>query len=305
MTSESRSFRLRSLLRDDLARVAVLAGSHLAPLETTPEHLDANLFADPGADDALRQVATIDNAIVGVACATVRRHLGGRVRGFVKLLSVSPEHRGTGIGSALLVRLEDALRRRGASDVEIDGAAPYYLLPGLPVDAVDALAFLTRRGWKQVDERRSMTAPLKGFERIDPNAEEIVAAGIVARRARREDAPAVTRDIGAAFSADWAVEIEASLRQQPPGTHIAVSGDRVVAFACAGLWGRNAFGPMGTVAEFEGRGLGRRLLGRALSDLARTGAGDAVIAWIGPERFYARAASARSTLRYRVLRRGI
>jgi predicted N-acetyltransferase YhbS len=48
------------------------------------------------------------------------------------------------------------------------------------------------------------------------------------------------------------------------------------------------FGPMGTAAAFEGRGIGRVLLRRALGDLRAAGHRTAVIPWAGPVGFYRR-----------------
>ena len=90
-----------------------------------------------------------------------------------------------------------------------------------------------------------------------------------------------------------------------PGVHLALdaTGADLAGFACAGLWGRNAFGPMGTVDEKQGRGIGGVLLLRCLLDLRDCGEKDAVISWIGPERFYERRCAAETTLRYVALRK--
>jgi GNAT superfamily N-acetyltransferase len=294
---------LRPLLRADLPALLWLAREAAPALDLTRHDLEWSFFHDPRGRSELTLAALAGGRVAGLGCAVPDR--SRRPEGaYVKLLAVAPRWRRRGIGSALLDALEDGLRPLGARWVELDGAAPVYLQPGVPTDAGAALSFFRRRGYEPFEARRSLTAPLDSVRPEDAaRIAALEAEGYVVRRAKRCDEAAVCSAIAAAFSEAWAAEVAFSLRRRGASTHLAFAGGRFAAFATAGLWARNAFGPMGTVPEHAGRGLGRVLLGRCLDDLRRAGARQALIAWVGPEEFYRRWAGAKGILRYTAFRK--
>jgi predicted N-acetyltransferase YhbS len=269
------------------------------------EDLERNLLADPGGGPDLALAAARGDRLVGLAAAAVRSG-DGALAGHIKVISVDPSLRRLGLGSALFERLEGSLRRRGVKNLLTDGAAPIYLQPGVPEAAAAARAFFEARGFRELEKRRSMTArpaalgpPPRGLEQA------LARDGYLVRRGRPRDARRLEREIAAVFPPAWAHEVSCSLDRSPPGTHLAFHQGRLAAFATAGLWARNAFGPMATLEEHAGRGLGELLLRRCFHDLAGQGAAVVVISWVGPETFYRRVAAAETTLRYFALEKSL
>ncbi|MBI4601389.1 MAG: GNAT family N-acetyltransferase [Planctomycetes bacterium] len=293
--------RLRDLERSDLESVLELVRPEVPELVLEPDDLRANLFEDPGADRGTHLAAEEGCRLAGVACGVLRGGPGGT--GHLKLLVVEPSRRRRGTGSLLHDELVRRLAGRGAARVATDGAAPVYLLPGLPERAAGGRRFLERRGYRAVEERASLTADLRGLDLETGPLEARLGPGFAVRRAAPADRDLLDREVAGLFSSDWAFEAVASLRRARPGVHLALHEGRLAGFAAAGVWARNAFGPMGTAPAFEGRGIGEILLKRCLRDLRDAGQRTATIAWIGPEEFYRRKAGAETTLRYVVMER--
>ncbi|MBC7559591.1 MAG: GNAT family N-acetyltransferase [Dermatophilaceae bacterium] len=111
---------MRTAERDDvpaiLGLVHELALYEKAPeaVEATPGHFRAALFPQAGAPTAFAHVAVVDGTVVGVAIwyVTFSTWLG---RGGIWLedLYVSPEHRGSGLGKAMLAMLAAVCAARG------------------------------------------------------------------------------------------------------------------------------------------------------------------------------------------------
>ncbi len=293
----ARELHLRTLDPADIPAVLRLVRPELEELVLGEEDLRRNLFEDPDACADLNLGAFEGGNLAGVACGVVRAETG-----FIKLLVVEPARRREGLGGRLLTELELRLAQRGAARAQTDGAAPVYLLPGLPVRCAEGRRFLDGRGYREVEARASMTAGLKGLD-LEAREKEVslAAGGILVRRASERDANLIVGQIESLFSPEWAVEVGFSLRRAVPGTHIALAGDRLAGFASAGVWARNAFGPMGTNPAHEGKGIGEVLLKRCLADLRDAGQDSALISWIGPEDFYRRKVGAETTHRYVVL----
>jgi len=304
------SIDVRALTSDDLDAALPLVREAVPALVLDRELLDANLLGDPGALAELALAAFDSGELGGIACATTRIcpspecPASRSLRGHLKVIAVRRQSARRGVGSLLLRLVETRLAALGARTVETDGAAPVYLQPGVPDSATSALAFFAKAGYHLLEARQSMSVDLARVD-VDTSALEsrLAQEAIILRRAVPADLPRVTGAIAASFSADWAEEVARSIERRAPGTWLAVraSDGELAAFACAGLWARNAFGPMGTRDGFLGRGLGTVLVRRCLADLRAAGARTAVISWVGPERFYRRVAGAETTLRFRAL----
>jgi predicted N-acetyltransferase YhbS len=301
---------VRTLQREDLSAVLPLAREAVPALRLDEELLDEILLRDTDAPDNLTLAACDDGQLVGVACAVIRVGESSlrESRGHVKLLATLPQRRREGIGSMLLSLLESRLVELGATTIETDGASPRYLQPGLPITATAAQALFEKNGYELIEKRVSMTASLDDLD-LDASSgvETLASGGIVVRRATSSDARSVCERIQARFSSIWANEVAVSIARSRPGVHLALdaASAQLAGFACSGLWARNAFGPMGTVDEMTGRGIGGVLLSRCLLDLRQRGERNAVIPWVGPERFYQRRCGAEITLKYLVLCRDL
>lgn len=251
---------------------------------------------------------------------------------WLRLLAVHPDHRGHGLGTALLHAAEQRIIRhitrstprqtpRAAlpAGATANASAPVirvldqpgnYLAPGVDLRNAEAIAWLERRGYEQHGQRTNLLVSLRGNPRVEPaHARALVAAcpDYDLRRAGSADRPALLAMIEDAFGAGWAFEAGRAMDRDPPGVHLAVHRHSRDIAAFAAHDGNNRglgwFGPTGTREEHRGRGLGAALLVACLLDVAATGREICEIAWIGPRNFYDRTVGIAGERCFAVMRR--
>jgi mycothiol synthase len=129
---------------DDAEAHAVIAKAFAeidGDLPLSLEQWRTRTLARPGFDASLSHVAEADGAVVGAAMCEVWDEEGA---GFVTELAVAGEHRGRGLGRALLLASVGAFRARGLSRAELGvhagnrtGVALYESVGMRPVFVVD------------------------------------------------------------------------------------------------------------------------------------------------------------------------
>jgi GNAT superfamily N-acetyltransferase len=226
--------------------------------------------------------------LVGVAAVSAR---------WLRLLAVHPAHRGRGAGSRLLAEAE----ARAPGRLRTGDQPGNYLAPGIDARDEDTIGWLERRGYARAGENENLAVPLLGNPRVSAHG-RAAPAGYEVRRATHADADTLARFAGG-FGKAWAFEAARALDNDPPGVHLALHGGGIVAFACrdGNNRGLGWFGPAGTAEAHRGKGLGEALLVPCLVDIAAAGHAEAVIAWIGPRKFYEDKVGARGDRRFVVL----
>lgn len=235
---------------------------------------------------------------------------------FIKLLAVRPDAQRRGIGTALFAAARARIRAGAAGPpprLRIGDHPGNYLSPGVDECYPAAHAFFRARGLAEVARCLNLRAPLHDNplctkERAHHLHAAATAHGYTLQRARAEDVAGLLAMVAAEFSPVWADEVARALGPElggaaaahtprlPEGAavHLALSPDGApVAFAAhdGNNRGLGWFGPMGTLPAHRGRGLGEALVLSCLADVgARPDGG--VIAWVGPEAFYARTCGA-------------
>ena len=237
---------------------------------------------------------------------------------WIKLLAVRKAVQRQGLGTQLLLKAQENL----AADLPVGAARPRlsvgdhpgnYLSPGLDERYQAAQAFLLARGFVASQRYLNLRAPLDGnplisSERVFTLCTAAEKDGYTLRRAGAEDATALLSMIERSFAPVWAYEVARALGPQlggeaaahtpelPEGAAVHVAYDRSdapVAFAAhdGNNRGLGWFGPMGTLEDHRGHGLGEALLLRCLMDVRQRPEGG-VIAWVGPASFYTRTCGA-------------
>ena len=105
---------------------------------------DEKLFGDGPSGPPRAFGAWIADELVGVASVAADR---------IRVLAVVPEARGRGVGSALLLRCEQAGREAGVARLRTLDQPGNYLAPGIDESNVDTIAWLERRGWARSASR--------------------------------------------------------------------------------------------------------------------------------------------------------
>jgi GNAT superfamily N-acetyltransferase len=94
------------------------------------------------------------------------------------------------------------------------------------------------------------------------------------------------------YSEFWASETDIAFTRSPVSCYVAQSGTTLVGFACYDTSALGYFGPTGVIESFQKRGIGKALFLACLQEMKLKGYGYAIIGWVGPEEFYAKAAGA-------------
>jgi GNAT superfamily N-acetyltransferase len=232
----------------------------------------------------------------GAAVGVVHEVGGGRRVAFVQLVTVRPAARRQGLGRALVEAVGAwAVDEHGAADLAVGGAAPFYLWPGVDVQATAALCLFEALGFRPRGAEVNMAYPT--------SHRAPVPDGVVLRRALEEDDVAA----GVAFvERHWPNWVAETRRAVDHGScHLAIAADdgAVVGFGCHSVNRLGWLGPMGTDPERRHGGTGNALLGAIATDLMAAGLSMVEVAWVGPVGFYANAAGASVSRTFRTLSR--
>jgi len=286
------SLTVRALTKEADQRAAWrLLNDCLAYDRFTWTEFQRKTVGDPGYREGLFLGAYRGSELLGAMAGVLRGESPGAECN-LKTFGVRKESRGQGVGSLLLSRLEETVRDRGATSVQMRGNFLYFF-PGLDPRYTPAVAFLLRRGFARGGEVFNMRADLED-NNFDSAAEErrLQEQGISIRRLSEDDRQGIEEFMLREFSQIWLMETLLAYEHAPPTCHIALAGGRIEAFAVCEACGEGWFGPMGTSPALRGKGIGRLLMYRCFRDLQQLGYRDAVIPWVGPADFYAKFASA-------------
>jgi len=296
--------RLRALTPAELGAATALLGAAL-PWDRVEVVAAEKLFGGNGrrSGQALGAFTSAGELVGVLACA-------GR---FIKLLAVRPDAQRRGIGTALLAAARARIHAGAAGSppprLRIGDHPGNYLSPGVDERYQAAHAFFRARGLAEVGRCLNLRAavrnnPLCTPERAHRLRAAAAAHGYTVRRAGAEDVAGLLAMIESQFSPVWAHEVARALGPELGGAaaahtprlpedaavHLALlPSGAPVAFAAhdGNNRGLGWFGPMGTLPAHRGRGLGEALVLACLADVGERPDGG-VIAWVGPEAFYAR-----------------
>jgi len=273
--------------RTDLHSLSEFFKRNLIYENITKGLTNEKIFDDPDFDPEKALKAIINSEVVGFMQGVVRE-FKSRKTGFIKLFATEKEWCRQGIASALLKIIEEKLWSENIEEIRILDSSPNYLQPGLDPRYTEAYVFITRRGYKKFDEDVNMEVDLEGQDfSTHKEEEDLLGQGIEIKRASSEDRQLVFSFIDENFATSRK-EVEVSFRNRPMSTHIGLKDGRIIAFATYDANNLNTgwFGPMGTLKELRGMGVGRVLLKRCLQDMKLQGHKMSTIAWVGPIAFY-------------------
>jgi len=125
----------------------------------------------------------------------------------------------------------------------------------------------------------------------DPALEaRLLAEGVKIKRGLGLNITAITAFVREQFSVGWADECLTGILAG--GCWYAEREGKVIGFACYDATMKNYFGPTGVLESERGKGIGRALLLRCMISMREMGYAYAIIGWVGPAEFYAKAVGA-------------
>jgi GNAT superfamily N-acetyltransferase len=270
--------RLDVLGVEDLSAIAALVKAGVDRPHTEAE-LGAALF------DPERPALVRGDPGVGVV-ATVER----RGQWYVRLLVVHPDHRGKGLGSALLAAAEDGVRTAGGEALIVGTDAPDYLYPGVDTRETALLSLLESRRYRMAMVTYDMQVDLST---LPPNPDVIEAS------------PADRDEMSDWLHANWPNWWDEAIRSFDKGSLVFTRDAEGINGFCA--WNANRtgwLGPMAVRPQGRQRGVGTPLVVGALHRMRAHGQ-TAEIAWVGPLAFYAKTVGANVSTVYFVYRKGL
>jgi GNAT superfamily N-acetyltransferase len=256
---------IRIASRDDLPRLRELfARANDGPYDLAAVAEEKCFGRGIAGEPVVRVIGDIDAA--AVTCGK-----------FLRLLVVDREHRGKGLGTALLGHAQMIAAEPGN-----------YFTPGIVTTDLDTIAFLKKRGYVE----GATTTNLEVSLRVD-SAPEAAAATLA-------DAERVLAFIEREFGRIWRFEASHAFDVDPPTLFFAEHDGEIAGFAAHDVNNRGLgwFGPTGVKKSLRGLGIGRRLLLASLADLQRLGYSKAVIPWTDAIDFYRRSCGAEPAHRF-------
>ena len=305
MSSRSADVQIRDAHPDDLATLYALTSQALQLDSFSVDLLAEKLFRIPRPD---RQEGRVYIAEAGQTSAGMMHTLWqpGEAKGWLGLFAVEAGCRRRGIATALLDHVRQAWQTAGVQDIEVLAIPGNYFTPGIDPRYTEGLSFLERSGFERFKDCVNLTAPLGAPFETTSDEERLADDGVAIRRARLDDGPLLDAFFGEHFGADWRLEAQLALANDPPALHLGLREGRLIAFSAHSTQNREwgFFGPMGTAPEARGQGLGRVLLWHCLNDMRAAGHKTSIIPWVGPFGFYhhwARSRVERVFWRYRLV----
>lgn len=290
--------QLRTACEDDLPAMRQVAAGCFVNERVHRAGIVDLLYSRPQVDPDLRVVAVRGDDIVGFVFASTPPG-STTATGYVDGWAVIVSERLKGVGSALLTEVESRLSAAGCRWVQMGGTTWFYAWPGIDLAYTAALVAAGKAGFTCQSLVHNMDVDLIRWVPMPPDA------AVTVRRARASDGPVLHDLIEAHFEAVWQHEVHLALQRAHPTVHVAERDGRLVGFAAHGVYQPDLFGPLGTDPAQRGSGIGVALLHACLGDMAVAGLPVAQIGWIGPARFYARAAGARIGRTFAILRKAL
>ena len=266
--------------------------------------VDAALPGEGFTEDELVAVCWEDedpSVVVGLsdgggAAAAVVHDVAGRRVAFVQLVAVPPEQRRQGRGKRLVEELQAwAVEEQGCRAFAVGSCAPFYLWPGVDVHATPALCLFESLGYAPRGAELNLSFPAGHRAPTPP--------GVELRRALDEaDANAALEFVGRHWP-NWVAETRRGIEHGSCHLAVGTTDAAVVGFGCHSVNRLGWLGPMGTDPQHRSTGTGSALLGAIATDLMAAGLSTVEVAWIGPVRFYAKAAGATVSRAFRTFSR--
>jgi GNAT superfamily N-acetyltransferase len=282
----------------DLGELVRVWNRNLPADPVSSARLEARVFLDPNYRETYTLVAIEAARLIGFTlgicgegfCYQARpvppEQMGSRA--WILALAVEKEHRGRGVGSALLRELEGRFRAAGKRQVCIASYPTAYLVPGVDKAAyAEGLAFLHNQGYRTSYTALAMDATLwpPAFPKDTLQREgDLAAQGFAFSPYAPRWLSAFRAFLRQELPWDWEWLALRNLARMHEGSlsreqiHLALYEERVVGYA---QYEGAHFGPFGVAEGFQEKGIGTVLLAHTLASMVERGLHHAWVLWTG------------------------
>jgi mycothiol synthase len=264
--------------------------------------LETRVLLDPNFREEFCLVARAGERIIGFVLGICGEgvHYPARLAGetaWILSMAVEAEHRGQGVGSALLAALEGRFQKAGRRDVWMASYPTAYIVPGVDERAYpQGMAFLRGLGYQVAYRALAMDTslwPPRFPEEAGVKERQLAAEGVTFHPYHSRWLSPFREFLRSQVPWDWERLALRNLRAISEGGFpaamfvLAVFEGKVVGYC---QYEGEHFGPFGVAQGWQGRGIGTVLLARALRSMIQRGLHGAWVLWTGEEaaRLYAR-----------------
>lgn len=223
---------------------------------------------------------------------------------WVKLFFVEKNRRRFGIGSQLFTEFETIMRKEGIGRIRISDYPAWNLTSGLDMRYEEAIAFLSKRGYRKVGETVDYEIDLLDFY-VPTRIITLDKGDVTTRRAEQSDRMRVIEWVEKEFSIFWRVEADRAFNYEKPKIWIAEQGNRVIGFSVYSAFEPSWFGPIGVDPDVRTKGIGSVLLFNSLKDMREEGQRIAVVPWTNHLFFYAQVPGIRRIRHYWIMEKDL
>ncbi|HEX2851483.1 MAG TPA: GNAT family N-acetyltransferase, partial [Acidimicrobiales bacterium] len=223
----------------------------------------------------------------------VRRY-GDDVVGFVQLVAVAPGRRRSGVGREVVATLQEwAFDEHGARAMAVGGCAPYYLWPGVDAHMTPALCLFEALGYRPRGAELNMA--------FSARHRAPAPAGVAVRRVIDDEDAGAAVEFCRSRWPNWVAELQRAVDHGSCLVAVEEATGALLGFGCHSVNRLGWLGPMATEPGRQHGGVGNALLGAIATDVMAAGLSTVEVAWVGPVRFYAKAAGATVSRAFRTL----
>jgi len=230
------------------------------------------IFDDLDFNFELTFKALAEGKIIGFIMGVIRKNNNGNI-GFIKLLAVKKNYKRENIASGLLKLVEKKMKSEGISKLRMCDSYPNYFLPGVDPFSIESICFLEANGFNKCGDCISLSCKLDKQE-LETRDDEIRLhqIGIKLFRPKIQDYEEIKKWSEKYFP-EFSSEISAAFLNEPVSLHLAEHNGNVVAFSTYKVNNKSLgnIGPIGTVPDYRGNGIGAVLLKLSLRDLQQMG----------------------------------
>jgi GNAT superfamily N-acetyltransferase len=222
-------------------------------------------------------------------------------RGWISLIYVTPNERKKGIGTLLLNKAEEEIKRLGKKTIHI-GRDCENFFPGVPFDMKDTFNWFIKRGYNPLGETTDLIRHVTENDQLI-NTKKV---DYEVRLAKRSDRDIIIKFMEKNFPGRWLYEVEEYFKAGGTGREYLIMIDKgsVIAFARINdqstldhlinynLTWRKRFstlggiGPLGVDLDYRKQKLGFHMVATAVNILIERKVSDIIIDWTSLVDFY-------------------